>query len=163
MTSLHTLIETLDDWMQPNAFKDYAPNGLQVEGQLEVQKLALGVTASAEVIEQAVAWGADALLVHHGYFWKNEAQTLTGMKGQRVRLLMEHNLSLIAYHLPLDCNPEFGNNKSLLDQIGFTNGKPIDGDDGLLWSVELDGQYSLSELASKVYHIGKRRNLPTYL
>jgi dinuclear metal center YbgI/SA1388 family protein len=150
MTSLHTLIETLDDWMQPNAFKDYAPNGLQVEGQLEVQKLALGVTASAEVIEQAVAWGADALLVHHGYFWKNEAQTLTGMKGQRVRLLMEHNLSLIAYHLPLDCHPEFGNNKSLLDQIGFTNGKPIDGEDGLLWSVELDGQYSLSELASKV-------------
>ena len=67
MTSLHTLIQTLDDWMQADSFKDYAPNGLQVEGRDAVHKLALGVTASADVIEQAVGWGADALLVHHGY------------------------------------------------------------------------------------------------
>ena len=81
MTSLHTLIQTLDDWMQADSFKDYAPNGLQVEGREDVHKVALGVTASADVIEQAIAWDADALLVHHGYFWKNEASTLTGMKG----------------------------------------------------------------------------------
>ena len=82
MTSLHTLIQTLDDWMRADSFKDYAPNGLQVEGREDVHKVALGVTASADVIEHAIAWGADALLVHHGYFWKIEASTLTGMKGR---------------------------------------------------------------------------------
>ena len=83
-TSLHILIQTLDDWMQADSFKDYAPNGLQVEGRENVHKLALGVTASADVIEQAVVWGADALLVHHGYFWKSESATLTGIKGRRI-------------------------------------------------------------------------------
>ena len=100
MTSLHALIQTLDDWMKPELLKDYAPNGLQVEGRDTISRLALGVTASADVIQQAVAWGADALLVHHGYFWRNEPPVLTGMKGQRVRALMNHQISLIAYHLP---------------------------------------------------------------
>ena len=72
MTSLHTLLERLDGWMQPSLFKDYAPNGLQVEGRDLVSRLALGVTASADVIDQSVAWGADALLVHHGYFFGSE-------------------------------------------------------------------------------------------
>ena len=150
MTSLHTLIQTLDDWMQADSFKDYAPNGLQVEGREDVHKVALGVTASADVIEQAIAWGADALLVHHGYFWKNEAATLTGMKGRRVRALFENQLSLIAYHLPLDCHPEFGNNKTLLDQLALPGGVPIEGEGGLLWSVPLNGQFTLDQLAAQV-------------
>ena len=150
MTSLHTLIQTLDDWMQADSFKDYAPNGLQVEGRERIQKLALGVTASADVIEQAAFWGADALLVHHGYFWKNESPTLTGMKGRRIRALVQKQMSLIAYHLPLDCHPEFGNNKTLLDQLELSGGIPIEGEGGLLWSVPLDGQFTLDQLATQV-------------
>ena len=150
MTSLHTLIQTLDNWMKADSFKDYAPNGLQVEGQGSVDKLALGVTASADVIEQAAVWGADALLVHHGYFWKNESPTLSGMKGHRVRALFENQISLIAYHLPLDCHPEFGNNKTLLDQLDLSGGTPIEGEGGLLWSVPLNGQFTLPQLAAEV-------------
>jgi len=150
MTSLHTLIQTLDNWMEADSFKDYAPNGLQVEGQESVDRLALGVTASADVIEQAAVWGADALLVHHGYFWKNESSTLSGMKGHRVRALFENQTSLIAYHLPLDCHPEFGNNKTLLDQLDLSGGTPIEGEGGLLWSVPLNGQFTLPQLAAKV-------------
>ena len=150
MTSLHTLIQTLDNWMEVDSFKDYAPNGLQVEGQGSVDKLALGVTASADVIEQAAVWGADALLVHHGYFWKNESPTLSGMKGYRVRALFENQISLIAYHLPLDCHPEFGNNKTLLDQLDLSGGTPIEGEGGLLWSVPLNGQFTLPQLAAEV-------------
>ena len=150
MTSLHTLIQTLDNWMKADSFEDYAPNGLQVEGQGSVDKLALGVTASADVIEQAAVWGADALLVHHGYFWKNESPTLSGMKGRRVRALFENQISLIAYHLPLDCHPEFGNNKTLLDQLDLSGGTPIEGEGGLLWSVPLSGQFTLPQLAAKV-------------
>ena len=150
MTSLHTLIQTLDNWMKADSFEDYAPNGLQVEGQESVDKLALGVTASADVIEQAAVWGADALLVHHGYFWKNESPTLSGMKGHRVRALFENQISLIAYHLPLDCHPEFGNNKTLLDQLDLSGGTPIEGEGGLLWSVPLSGQFTLPQLAAEV-------------
>ena len=150
MTSLHTLIQTLDNWMEADSFKDYAPNGLQVEGQGSIDKLALGVTASADVIEQAAVWGADALLVHHGYFWKNESPTLSGMKGHRVRALFENQISLIAYHLPLDCHPEFGNNKTLLDQLDLSGGTPIEGERGLLWSVPLSGQFTLPQLAAEV-------------
>ena len=150
MTSLHTLIQTLDNWMKADSFEDYAPNGLQVEGQRSVDKLALGVTASADVIEQAAVWGADALLVHHGYFWKNESPTLSGMKGHRVRALFENQISLIAYHLPLDCHPEFGNNKTLLDQLDLSGGTPIEGEGGLLWSVPLNGQFTLPRLAAEV-------------
>ena len=150
MTSLHTLIQTLDNWMKADSFEDYAPNGLQVEGQRSVDKLALGVTASADVIEQAAVWGADALLVHHGYFWKNESPTLSGMKGHRVRALFENQISLIAYHLPLDCHPEFGNNKTLLDQLDLSGGTPIEGEGGLLWSVPLNGQFTLPQLAAEV-------------
>ena len=150
MTSLHTLIQTLDNWMKADSFEDYAPNGLQVEGQGSVDKLALGVTASADVIGQAAVWGADALLVHHGYFWKNESPTLSGIKGHRVRALFENQISLIAYHLPLDCHPEFGNNKTLLDQLDLSGGTPIEGEGGLLWSVPLNGQFTLPQLAAEV-------------
>lgn len=136
--SLHRVIETLDAWMRPETFQDYAPNGLQVEGRADVRRLALGVTASLAVIEAAVAWGADALLVHHGYFWRNEPAVLTGMKGARVRALIQADLSLIAYHLPLDCHLEFGNNVTLLHRLGCQDAEPLPDSNGLLWSARLD-------------------------
>ncbi len=150
MVSLHTLIETLDDWMQPELFNDYAPNGLQVEGRTKIQRIAVGVTASAQVIEEAIQWEADALLVHHGYFWRGEANILIGMKARRLKRLFENDMSLIAYHLPLDCHPEFGNNKTLLDQIGLQDGQPIASENGLMWSVELEPKTSLAGLSNLI-------------
>ena len=145
MVSLHTLVETLDNWMRPDLFDDYSPNGLQVEGHAEVRRIAMGVTASAQVIEEAVEWEADALLVHHGYFWRGESPNLTGMKGRRLKRLFENQISLIAYHLPLDCHPEFGNNKTLLDQLGLHDGLPIASENGLMWSVNMKTKTSLTE------------------
>ena len=159
MTSLHTLIETLDNWMRPDLFDDYAPNGLQVEGRGQIHRIALGVTASAQVIEEAVNWKADALLVHHGYFWRGESPSLTGMKGRRLKRLFENQMSLIAYHLPLDCHSEFGNNKALLDQIGLQGGLPIASENGLMWSVELEPKTSLRALSNLIADKLKREPL----
>jgi len=150
MISLHTLTQTLDDWMRPSEFQDYAPNGLQIEGRDQIERLALGVTASVDVISQALAWGADALLVHHGYFWRNEPLTLTGMKGARVKRLMQADVSLLAYHLPLDCHPEFGNNVALLQQLGFSNCSAVSGESGLLWEACIEPPMSPRELATQV-------------
>ncbi|MGC7556515.1 Nif3-like dinuclear metal center hexameric protein, partial [Pandoraea pneumonica] len=94
-------------------FRDYCPNGLQVEGRSEIKKIASGVTASLAFLEAARDWGADAVLVHHGYFWKNEDARITGMKRKRLGLLIGHDISLFAYHLPLDAHPELGNNAQL--------------------------------------------------
>ena len=101
-------------------FRDYCPNGLQIEGQPEVNKIVTGVTASLALIEYAIATGADALLVHHGYFWKNEDPRIIGVKQARVKLLLEHNISLLGFHLPLDAHPELGNNAQLGNRLGFT-------------------------------------------
>ena len=113
MVALHDLIAYLDQLLEVERFADYCPNGLQVEGRGEVRRVATGVTASARWIEAALEEGADALLVHHGFFWKGEAAPLTGMKGRRVGAIMRAEASLIAYHLPLDAHPELGNNAQL--------------------------------------------------
>ncbi len=107
------LIAYLDELLQVSQFKDYAPNGLQVAGTNEVRKVVTGVTASLALIEAAIEAGADTLLVHHGYFWKNELQTITSYKQKRIQKLLANNLNLIAYHLPLDAHPELGNNARL--------------------------------------------------
>lgn len=159
MTSLQILIKTLDDWMKPDQFPDYAPNGLQVEGKPTIHRLALGVTASQAVIDEAIIWKADALLVHHGYFWKNEAITLTGMKGRRIKTLFQNDSSLIAYHLPLDCHPEFGNNVTLLDELGFFNRRAVDGENGLLWEAILPEGTTLEALTSHINKSIRRRPL----
>ena len=111
--TLDDVLAWLDATLQPSRFRDYCPNGLQVEGGGTVVKLATGVTANQAVVDQAIAWGADALLVHHGYFWKGESAPLVGMKRRRVAALLAHDVSLIAYHLPLDAHPELGNNAQL--------------------------------------------------
>lgn len=107
------LLAALNEHLRVGEFADYCPNGLQVEGANEVQKIATAVTASAAAIEAARDWGADMLLVHHGYFWKGESQVITGMKRRRLGLLMASDLNLVAYHLPLDYHATLGNNTQL--------------------------------------------------
>lgn len=100
-------------------FRDYCPNGIQVEGRSEVQRIATGVTASRAVLEAAATWGADAILVHHGYFWRNEDAVITGVKKRRIAHLLEQDISLLAYHLPLDAHPVWGNNVQLAARLGL--------------------------------------------
>lgn len=117
---LFELRDYIGSLLEVDRFRDYCPNGLQVEGRAEVQKLATAVTASQAVLEDAVDWGADALLVHHGYFWKNEDATITGIKKRRIEFLLKNKLSLLAYHLPLDAHPELGNNAQLASRLGWS-------------------------------------------
>lgn len=109
-----------DDYLSAAAFKDYAPNGLQVDGGRPIQRIVTGVTACEALIDAAIADNADAIMVHHGYFWKGEPAPLTGMKGQRIRKLMQHGISLIGYHLPLDAHPVIGNNATLAAALDMT-------------------------------------------
>lgn len=109
---LHTLLEVA-------RFKDYGPNGLQVEGKPEVSTLVSGVTASRALIEAAIDAGADAILVHHGLFWRGHDGRVTGWLKQRLELLLAHGINLFAYHLPLDAHPEFGNNAQLGARLGL--------------------------------------------
>ncbi len=110
----------LDQALEVERFRDYCPNGLQVAGDRPVRRLVAGVTASRALIEAAVARGADALLVHHGYFWKGEDPCLVGVKRERLAQLLGHGLSLFAYHLPLDAHPEWGNNVGLGRAMGWS-------------------------------------------
>ncbi|MFM4825534.1 Nif3-like dinuclear metal center hexameric protein [Aeromonas bivalvium] len=107
------LTNLLNTLLEPHAIKDYCPNGLQVEGRDEIRKIVTGVTASQALLDAAVAQGADAILVHHGYFWKGESEVITGMKQRRLKTLLSHDINLFAYHLPLDVHPELGNNAQL--------------------------------------------------
>ncbi len=100
-------------------FRDYCPNGVQVEGRAEVRRIATGVTASRAVLDAAAAWGADAILVHHGYFWRNEDAVITGVKKQRIACLLAEDISLLAYHLPLDAHSLWGNNAQLAKRLGL--------------------------------------------
>ena len=117
--TLTQLTEHLDALLEPQMFKDYCPNGLQVQGCNEVSVVATAVTASQNMVDQAVEAGADVLLVHHGYFWRNEPQVLTGMKYRRISQLIRNDISLLAYHLPLDAHPELGNNARLAAMLGW--------------------------------------------
>lgn len=116
--ALRDLVCHLDGLLEPVRFRDYAPNGLQVEGRAEVRRVVAGVTACQALLDRAVEAGADAVLVHHGWFWRNEPLPLTGLKRRRVATLLRHDISLIAYHLPLDAHPELGNNAGLGRVIG---------------------------------------------
>ena len=103
----------LNTILRPDSIQDFCPNGLQVEGREQVKKIVTGVTASQALIDAAISHNADTILVHHGYFWKGEAQPITGMKKRRIAALLEHDINLFAYHLPLDVHPVIGNNAQL--------------------------------------------------
>ncbi|KEQ19038.1 Nif3-like dinuclear metal center hexameric protein [Endozoicomonas numazuensis] len=117
--TLKQLVKILEDELQPGLFKDYCPNGLQVEGTSQVKRLVTGVTACQALIDKAVELKADAILVHHGYFWKGEDSAIVGMKKRRIETLLKHNISLISYHLPLDGHLELGNNAQLAKLLGW--------------------------------------------
>lgn len=113
------LEKILNNELNIQAFNDYAPNGLQVEGRPTVQKIVTGVTASQALIEAAIDLNADAILVHHGYFWKNESPMIKGIKKNRIKALLENDINLFAYHLPLDAHPVLGNNVQLGNLLGI--------------------------------------------
>ena len=105
--------------LQTSLFQDYCPNGLQVEGRAEVRRIATGVTASQQVLDEAIEWGADAILVHHGFFWRNEDPAIVGIKKKRIAQLLGNDVSLLVYHLPLDAHGELGNNTQLGERLGM--------------------------------------------
>ncbi len=139
--ALTELCRFLQESLQPGQYKDYCPNGLQVEGRPAVARLATGVTACQRFLDEAIEWGADALLVHHGYFWRGEAPQVVGMKRRRLATLLNGDVSLLAYHLPLDAHAELGNNACL----------------GRLMGIELENQEPLEPGPSGIGLIG---NLP---
>jgi dinuclear metal center YbgI/SA1388 family protein len=119
MTTRETLTAAFDQLLQPERFKDYGPNGLQVEGKSEVKKIISGVTASLALIDAAIERGADAIFVHHGLFWRGQDGRITGWMKQRLHKLLAHDINLYAYHLPLDAHPTLGNNAQLARVLGL--------------------------------------------
>ena len=133
MATLRELVDYTNSLLAIGRFQDYCPNGLQVEGRPNVGLLVSGVTASLALIEVAVAAGADAVLVHHGYFWKGEDPCITGMKRRRLQRLLGTQTSLLAYHLPLDAHPGLGNNAQLGRVLGLETHGTLGGEEiGLL-------------------------------
>ena len=135
--------------LDTSRFQDYCPNGLQIEGKAEVRKIVTGVTASLALLEAAVAADADAILVHHGYFWKNEAAPIVGVKHRRIKLLLDHGISLFAFHLPLDGHPQLGNNVQLGKRLGFEVDEWI-GDQGLIAVGRLTAPAALKIVEKRV-------------
>lgn len=120
------LANKLDQLLEIHQFKDYCPNGLQIEGVEEVKKIITGVTANQALIDFAIAQNADAILVHHGYFWKGERQEIVAMKYRRIKALIENGINLYAYHLPLDVHPQLGNNAQLAKLLNITDRRPLE-------------------------------------
>lgn len=154
------LEKILNEKLSPQLIKDYSPNGMQVEGATEIKRVVTGVTASQALIDKAVELNADALIVHHGYFWKGEAEPIRGMKGKRIRTLIKSDINLYAYHLPLDIHPELGNNAELARLLD------IDVEGGLEdhpQSVAMFGRFKQamtgSELAEKIGQVLDRTPL----
>jgi len=117
MATLKHFTSTINELLDIDSFKDYAPNGLQVEGKEKLKKIVTGVSATQALIEAAIESDADAIVVHHGWFWDKEDPRIIGMKYRRLKLLMQHDISLLGYHLPLDAHPEFGNNAQLAKRL----------------------------------------------
>ncbi|MGN6139171.1 MAG: Nif3-like dinuclear metal center hexameric protein [Ralstonia sp.] len=139
----------LNDLLQAARFRDYCPNGLQVQGRDTVTHIVTGVTASLALIEAAIDVGADAILVHHGYFWKGEDGRVVGQKHARLKQLLAHDLNLFAYHLPLDAHPELGNNAQLGALLGMSPQGRF-GDDELGWVGTLAATTTLGAFARTV-------------
>ncbi len=152
MVSLSSIAQYCDELLACDSYSDYAPNGVQIEGRAEIRQIVSGVTASQALIDSAIGSHADLLLVHHGYFWKGESPPLTGLKGRRIKSLFCNDISLMAYHLPLDGHPELGNNAQLAKLWGFdVAGRFGDGpDSGLGCFTNLDRAMDISEIETMV-------------
>jgi dinuclear metal center YbgI/SA1388 family protein len=138
--SRRAVLQACTELLQPDRFKDYGPNGLQVEGSDTIRHIVSGVTASRALIEAAIDVGADAIFVHHGLFWRGQDGTVTGWMKQRLQLLLAHNINLLAYHLPLDAHPEVGNNAQLGQRLGLQVQGVFGEQDLGLWGARADGQ-----------------------
>jgi dinuclear metal center YbgI/SA1388 family protein len=152
--------QLLDDILKPHTIKDFCPNGLQVEGKNEIRTIVTGVTASQALIDAAIEKKADAVLVHHGYFWKGESQPITGMKKRRIGALLAHDINLFAYHLALDIHPVIGNNAQLANLLDIeieTGLEPVTN------SVAMKGRLKTpltgSEFANKIAKVLNREPL----
>lgn len=135
--------------LEISRFRDYCPNGVQIEGRATIKRIATGVTASWRLLEAATAWGADAILVHHGYFWRNEDATLTGIKKRRIAHLLQHDVSLLAYHLPLDAHAELGNNAQLAGRLGLLEQGRF-GEQDIAWHGELQTPQTLRQFGASI-------------
>lgn len=144
--NINKLHEYLNELLTSNKIKDYCPNGLQVQGKDEVLKIVTGVTASKALIDRAIEAKADAIIVHHGYFWKNEKPNITGMKYHRIKALLDNNINLLAYHLPIDVHPELGNNAQLAKLLGIQVTGLVE--EGNPFSVVMKGQFQV-EIAAE--------------
>ncbi len=156
MANRNDILAKINEWLQPDNFQDYAPNGLQVEGGESVDVIVTGVTASQALIDEAVKQNADMILVHHGYFWKGEDQAIRGMKKNRIKQLLDHDINLVAYHLPLDDHPEYGNNRQLAQVLGIQNARPMG---GLVWQGELPEPMSPEKLGLHLARVLHRQSL----
>ena len=147
----NNLLSIFNGLLQPERFKDYGPNGLQVEGKSEIRRIVSGVTASRALIEAAIDAKADAIFVHHGLFWRGMDGRITGWLKERIRLLLAHDINLFAYHLPLDAHAELGNNAQLGTQLGV-KGQALFGDQNLGWLADADFA-NAQELAAHVQKV----------
>ena len=170
MVQRKELLDYLQHLLKVDEFSDYCPNGLQIEGGSEIKHIVAGVTASQALIDAAVAENADAILVHHGYFWKGENASITGMKKNRIKALLAADINLLAYHLPLDAHTEFGNNAQLAIKLGIENivSSQLNGVNDLLWQGRLNqslsatefGQRLENELGRTALHLSSESNQP---
>lgn len=156
MVKIKDLTDYIDELLNVDAFKDYAPNGLQVEGEEEVSKIITGVTASHALIEAAIEHKADAILVHHGWFWEKEDPRIVGMKYNRLKLMIEHDINLLGYHLPLDAHPLLGNNAQLAQLLDIHIESVMD-DQGVGNYGRLSEYTSLEALGKKIEKTLKRK------
>ncbi len=159
--ALTTLLDEADRFLGAARVADYCPNGLQVEGRPQVRRIVSGVTASQALLDAAVEADADVVLVHHGYFWKGENPCVVGMKQRRLKTLLNNDISLLAYHLPLDLHPQVGNNVQLAQQLEITVEGPLDPENpkvvGLVGS--LDEPMSARDFARRVQEVLGREPL----
>lgn len=147
--NINDLVFYLDSLLMPEKFKDYCPNGLQIEGRSTVNKIVTGVTASMALLEAAKVENADAILVHHGYFWRGESPEIVGIKHKRIKFLLENNLNLLAYHLPLDAHVEYGNNVQLGQLLNFNLDQWV-GENNIVAIGHPNQTQTLTELAQSI-------------
>ncbi len=158
MTTISDIAEYANRYLDIRRYQDYCPNGLQVEGDREVNRLACGVTACLDLIDAAADARADAILVHHGCFWRGEDAALTGMKAGRIRRLFETGIGLLAYHLPLDAHPEVGNNAQLARLLDMRAEGPLEDDVSAPIGLccRLDAPRSASDFAGHIANVLER-------
>lgn len=161
MITRQQLNQFLTETLQPQQIRDFCPNGLQVEGKKNINKIVTGVTASLALLEAAVKERADAILVHHGYFWKGENEAVVGMKKQRLKLLLAHDINLFAYHLPLDIHPTLGNNAQLAQLLGIEveRGLEIGNKTSVPMAGRLNYPRTASEFAATIESVLNRKPL----